>query len=100
MRADDKESISKGLLLSSDAAKTLLQKLNETEGVDVLSAPEVITLNGRQAQVQVTEAHTAPNGEVYHTGPTIDIVPVIGADGKSVQMAVGVQLNMKRPTTP
>jgi hypothetical protein len=99
VRAEDKDSTSKNVL-SADAAREFLQKLKETDGVDLLTTPQVITLNGRQAQVSVREAHTAYTGETYYTGPTIDIVPTIGADGKSVEMVVGVELNLKRPTTP
>ena len=88
-------------ILSAEQAAGLLKALKNAEGVDLLNAPEIITLSGRQAQVQLVDLHTLPSGQTYTTGPLIDVVPTISADQQTVQLVVGAQLNLPRtPSKP
>ena len=58
----------------------VLEQLKNTAGVDILSAPSVTTLDGRQAQVAVQEARTF-DGQQYSIGPSVDLIPVIAGNG-------------------
>jgi len=94
---DDRFSTAAGLL-ASDQREAILQAAKDSEGVDVLSAPTLTTVSGRQAQVQVVNVHRTPSGEEYLTGPVIDLIPTISPDGQSVQMDVAAQLHYPVPS--
>lgn len=84
--------------------KQLFRDLENTPGVDVLSAPEVTTLSGRQAQLQVVDIQTivtgvvpvAANGVITNMfqtqalpfGPVLDIIPSVSEDGHTIHMTV------------
>ena len=85
--------------LSASDWKGLLEKFKSTEGIDLLSAPTVLTLNGRQAQVSMLSSKTAVdpvlvNGQIQPqtqeilVGPSIDFIPTISEDGHSVSLSV------------
>lgn len=97
LKSGDKQSTASALLTAEQAA-VLIKALEQTEGVNVISAPRVTTLNGRQAQVKVVDMKTAPSGEQYEVGPSIDLVPQISADRASVELSVSAHLSL--PTTP
>jgi hypothetical protein len=99
LRARDQAVVDGGILSVEDAL-ALVKKLQKLEGVDLLTAPQVTTLNGRQAQISVTESHSLPSGQTYTTGPIIDVVPTIGADKQTVELVLGVQLNLGRASGP
>jgi len=80
-------------------------ELMNLAGVDMLNAPEVTTANGREAEVPTGNAQTivtglewTPDGKGSGTnnylttsmlfGPTVDLVPNIAADGKSIELKV------------
>lgn len=97
MKTDNKLSSFSGLL-TVEQTDAVIKALEQMEGVTVLSAPKVTTLSGRQAQVKVVDVKTAPSGEKYEVGPSIDMVPQISADRRSVDLTVSAQL--KIPSTP
>jgi hypothetical protein len=66
----------------------------------MLAAPRVTTLTGQQAQISLTESHALPSGQTYTTGPTIDVLPTIVADKQTLELVVGVQLNLGRASAP
>ncbi|MSU27430.1 MAG: hypothetical protein EXS27_05895 [Pedosphaera sp.] len=75
-----------------DAAQiaTLLKAMEQSEGVDILSMPRVITSSGQQAQVAVlNEREGGPT-----TGPVITLTPTLDASGTSVRLDVGVELKL------
>src|SRR5437867_3464231 len=67
--------------------EALANALENTPGVNVLSAPKVSTLDGRQAQVKVGSLRTI-GGETYELGPIVDIVPRVSPDGVSVDLTI------------
>ncbi|HYV27233.1 MAG TPA: sigma-70 family RNA polymerase sigma factor [Candidatus Eisenbacteria bacterium] len=67
----------------SEIARTLLEK----SGVDILAAPRVVTQDGRQTQINVTEARTI-GGEQYWLGPMLDVIPAVSADHSTVDLTV------------
>jgi len=94
-------------LLTDAQFGALLRTLERKDGVDVLSAPRVTTLSGRQAQVQVSEVQTVVVGKVdgspladgvelsadgktllrkLWTGPMLDVTPTAKADGSAVEL--------------
>jgi len=85
--------------------KVVLRALEQRTGVEMLSMPDVTTVSGRQAQLQVTDMRaivsglttvTASNGlstNFFQTstvpfGPTLDVVPYVAADGFTVNMVL------------
>ncbi len=49
-------------VFDSYTADVMLKRLEETEGVDVLSSPRTTTLNGRQSQIKTVQAKTVISG--------------------------------------
>lgn len=80
--------------ITAKQLESLLQAARDTAGSELLAAPAVTTLSGRQAQVQTVDIHTLPSGEKYSTGPVLDFIPTIAPDGKSVQMILSAQMNV------
>lgn len=77
--------------------------LEQRDGVDLLSAPRVTTLSGRQAQIKVVSVQYVvtdvqqpetkngtpmPISEPFECGPVLDLVPCVAADGSAIQMTV------------
>ncbi|MBM3882209.1 MAG: hypothetical protein FJ387_21235 [Verrucomicrobia bacterium] len=87
-----------------------LKALEQQAGVEMLVAPRVTTLSGRQAQVQITDMRTVMtavnpaalvqsgvpagrNAIPYLTsaipvGPMLDVIPNVGADGYTITLTV------------
>ena len=84
------------LTLNETQARAILDDLRQTEGVDVLGAPRVLTLSGRQAQVKIANTFIGPTGEPFETGPMVDVVPTIGADGRSADLQLDAQVRLRR----
>jgi hypothetical protein len=95
LRTDNRLSAD-SVVYSAEQAASLFKTLEQTDGVDVLSAPSVTTLSGRQAQVSVTQDHQTASGERYRTGPTVDVIPNVAADGQTIEMIVSAQLNQPK----
>jgi general secretion pathway protein D len=99
--------------------------IEQRDGTDVLAAPKVITVSGRQAQIQVTDvqliltgispgqtagggggvggggigggvggggggigASLAPQTQALPTGPVLDVLPTVAADGYTINMSL------------
>jgi general secretion pathway protein D len=97
-------------ILTDAQYRTVLKALGQRSGADILAAPRVTTLSGRQAQVQIVDLQTvmtainpaalvqpgtAPgtNTVPYLTssipvGPTLDVIPNVGADGSTIHLTV------------
>jgi len=100
-------------ILTEAQMKALLKKVESERGVDILTTPRVTTLSGRQARIEVKDAHTVLKGinpqalkapgittftdgnsnTLYFTetmlfGPAIDVIPSVMADGYTISMAV------------
>jgi RNA polymerase sigma factor (sigma-70 family) len=72
------------MIFNQDAAKTFVKVLEGTDGVDLLTAPGIVTADGRQAQIQVLKGVGHENdSEPLHV---IDLLPHVTADGKSVDL--------------
>ncbi|HWN94095.1 MAG TPA: M56 family metallopeptidase [Methylomirabilota bacterium] len=102
-------------ILTDDEFRTLIRRMENSGGTDLLNAPEVTTMSGRQAQIKVVdvryvvtridrgtkEAHPTntvtaggagggliPITEPFELGPVVDVIPYVEADGFTIQMTV------------
>lgn len=74
--------------MDRNRAAAILKAVQRSNGANILTQPEVTTESGRQARVEVTDNIRTPSGEKYSTGPVIDYIPTISADGQSVRMVI------------
>lgn len=90
-------------ILPPSRYRDLVKWLEGRAGVDILSAPSVTTLSGRQAQIKVVEVKTVvtdldfsdgqshapkPIAERSELGPVLDVVPLVREDGVSIEITV------------
>jgi beta-lactamase regulating signal transducer with metallopeptidase domain/tetratricopeptide (TPR) repeat protein len=91
-------------ILTEPMFHRVLKALEKRDHATLMSEGEVTTLSGRQANFQVVDVQTIVNGVTatvtnnattytYQTstepfGPTLDVVPYVGADGYNIQMTV------------
>jgi hypothetical protein len=70
----------------------VLQKLKELSGLDVLMAPRVTTLDGRETKIEVggvSSVVAAPNlATPVSTGPTVDLIPFVSPDTRTMRLTV------------
>lgn len=71
----------------------LLKFAEREEGVSVLSAPRVLTLSGRAAEVSVRRV-LRDGGEI---GPLLKLTPTLDPAGSNVLLQVGLELNLAQP---
>jgi beta-lactamase regulating signal transducer with metallopeptidase domain/type II secretory pathway component GspD/PulD (secretin) len=93
-----------GVIVSSTQGAEVLKGLKSKKGAEVLSEPSVVTLSGRQAQIQVVNSQTVVTGvtngatepdfltEEVKCGPVLDVTPnlVQGADAIELRTVVTV----------
>jgi len=92
--------------LSETEFRQLLRQLEETPGVDLMAAPRVTTLSGRQAQIQIVEIKsgvsrvpagdntaTSPAIESVPVGPTLDVIPRVTEHGDAFDLLVLASVN-------
>ena len=95
LKSDSMET-SAQLTLDETQAQTILDGLRQTEGADVLGAPRLLMLSGRQGQVKIANTFIGPTGEPFETGPMVDVVPTIAADGRSADLQLNAQVRLRR----
>ncbi len=84
MDAESTMKLNSGRLSTADA-QSLIEHFEKTDGVVILSSPNITTLDGRQSQVSVGETIDV-QGEKIQLGPVVNFVPTISADGTSVSL--------------
>jgi general secretion pathway protein D len=108
-------------ILTDPQFRTVIRAMEQRDGTDLLAVPRVVTLSGRQTQVQVSEIRTIVTGvqtrqnaggggggqqnqnnaaggavastiqydtQPIPTGPILDVIPYVCADGYTVQMTL------------
>ena len=93
--ASDKNESSSQIVLTLEQTTALQETLKQNGGVDILSAPEITTLSGRQAQIKVVDILKTASGKEYEVGPIVDVVPSVSPNGDFVDMTVLAQLNRR-----
>lgn len=73
--------------LNGSSIAQIKEEIEKVGGGDILTAPNVISLSGRQARMSVTEARTTPAGQV-ELGPNLDVVPVVAEDGSGIAITM------------
>lgn len=81
-------------------------RLESRSGIDLLSAPKVVTITGREARISVEDSKTIVTaveaaGSAKPTittkemmfGPTLNVVPQASADGRRITLAVKGEVN-------
>ncbi len=92
----DEGGATKPATLSSDLFETLTEKGGS--GIDLYNKASVTTLSGRQTQIQcITGMQKSLSGEDIPLGPTVDILPKIAEDGKSLDMDVVTSVTYPTP---
>ncbi|HTI70270.1 MAG TPA: sigma-70 family RNA polymerase sigma factor [Candidatus Limnocylindria bacterium] len=84
LRSEEGQSPGQRLMGTMDV-KQMLEKLAKEPGVEILTSPMISTLAGRQAAVGVT-SDDSPNSLSF------DMIPEIGADGRSVDLQLHTQI--------
>lgn len=99
-------------VLTQEQYREAIKKFGQTPGIDMLAAPKVTTLSGRQARIEVSEmkaiVSTQRNGTADSTrssnstspyevanvpvGPSLDVTPFVSADGKSIRMDLAAKV--------
>jgi beta-lactamase regulating signal transducer with metallopeptidase domain/type II secretory pathway component GspD/PulD (secretin) len=89
-------------VLTPEQYKEAITRLEKTDGVDILTTPDVTTESGRQAQIQAVDIQTVVTGlttvytngttsNMYSTqnlpfGPVLDVIPKVSADYFTIEM--------------
>ena len=79
-------------VVAADQVDALLKELEGTEGAKLLAESNMLTADGRQAQVQTVDEQVI-DGAKQSLGPVIDIVPVISADKKAIDVTLQAGVN-------
>ena len=88
------QQMQNGAAFTPDQFRAFLQRAEQSDGVDVLSMPRIITLSGREAQVAISSRQ--PDGTV--TGPVINVTPTLDATRTAVRM--DYKFGFSRPANP
>ena len=105
-------------ILTDPQFRTIIHAIENRDGTDILLAPRIVTVSGRQAQIRVTDIATIVTGvtaggqggggggglgggaagavnvtltpvtQPFPTGPILDVMPVVNSDGFSINMAM------------
>ncbi|MBE0543915.1 MAG: hypothetical protein IH623_21440 [Verrucomicrobia bacterium] len=91
--ASSQETLPWCRVLTNPQFRTVRHALEQREGVNLISSPEVTTLSGRQAQIQVADMRTvvsSTNGVMQTNtvpcGSVLDVLPTLGPDGYTIQI--------------
>ena len=95
---DENYQTPKGIItLDAKQAADFLGHIGNSSDISLTTEMTVITLSGRQAQIQSADMRQTPSGEKYSTGPIIHYVPTISGDRQSLQLVMLAQLNYRIP---
>lgn len=108
LRLDSFSSEGKSAILTCDQAKSLIKRIQQTSGSDIMSGPKLTTLSGRPCRIGVQDATNLVSGvltneqnphykgencvgylttQVY-TGPVVEFHQKIASDKHTIQMSV------------
>jgi len=76
---------------SSAQMQPLMDAVKARDQIDILSAPKVITLAGRSCHIAAQAAQMI-SGKSVPIGPSLDLLPTVSSDGKSVELVGLVQV--------
>jgi hypothetical protein len=91
----DKKDTTAHLTITREHMRALIKSLDGLPSTDLLSAPTITTLDGRQAQVKAVDVVKTPDGQQLEVGPSVDIVPSVTANGEFIDLTVLAHLNRR-----
>jgi hypothetical protein len=102
----DKTDLGVASVLSAAQASDFVNWLRERTGISMTTAPRVTTLSGRQAQIKTVQVQSVVTGMVrtnvatgyapepvittLETGPILDVIPSVLADGVTIHLSVSI----------
>jgi len=72
-------------ILTASQVKVVFKTIEQRAGTDILSAPKVTTLSGRQAGISALQT-TEVSGKALQTGPALKILPLVSTDGITLNL--------------
>ena len=92
------ETVTHGYVLAPAEAQEIARLLNETEGVNLISAPRVTMVDGKQARI----SDLGPNRGVLggRIGVSVDLIPSISPDGQTVDLTVLAEMGERNFEPP
>ena len=100
MILDQFETLTLARVLTADETKTLRTRLEQRGGTDVLAAPRVTTVDGRQAQLSIMETRTIVTELHSQPDPATNASPIRARKGAAQmqhvteEIPVGIRLDM------
>jgi RNA polymerase sigma factor (sigma-70 family) len=79
------------LKMNAETAATVLRLFEESEGVDLLAAPRMTTLDGREARVSVTDELALPDGSALPLGLEVNFFPTVLPDKQSTHLKIDLK---------
>lgn len=89
----DKKDTTAHLTITREHMRALSKLLDEVPGSDLLSAPTITTMDGREAQIKSVDAFKAPDGQEFELGPRVSITPKVSETGDAIYLGVIAELN-------
>lgn len=81
-------------MITPEELTAFTNSIQQTAGAKVLSSPRALVFSGQKATVSVSQAKTMPDGTVVKVGPSMEMVPTLGADQTTVNLAVDAKLTV------
>ncbi len=90
-------------ILEAQRVAALIERLEETKGVQLVFLPRVITKNGMQAQIKAVDVQqvvTGKTGELtfeserMEFGPSLDVIPTLTSNGDTLQLTAQASVNL------
>jgi RNA polymerase sigma factor (sigma-70 family) len=92
------ETVTHGYVLAPAEAQEIARLLNETEGVNLLSAPRVTLVDGRQARISDLGPDRGVRGG--RIGVSVNLIPHISPDGQTVDLTVLAEMGERNIEPP
>jgi len=93
----DNPSVFSDDTLTAEQCRTISEALRNSAGIKVLVEVNGELNDGRMARQSSAGPIPDSGGEKYFTGWSVDYIPNISKDGKSVRLSIVVQLNDSSP---
>ncbi|MCL4178514.1 MAG: sigma-70 family RNA polymerase sigma factor [Verrucomicrobia bacterium] len=92
------ETVTHGYVLAPAEAQEIARRLKETEGVDLISAPRVTLVDGRQARISDLGPNRGVRGR--RIGVSVNLIPHISPDGQTVDLTVLAEMGERNIEPP
>ncbi len=82
--------------ITREQMRALFESLKDQPGVDLLSAPSVTIMDGRQAQIKAVDPIKTADGQEVESGWSMDITGKATEDREFIDLTVQAHLNLPR----